>query len=104
MTRKTDYTNDAQQRILKVVLALFSDVVQGVQPTALARTVGCSAPQITRDLDNLATAGLAERDEATGLWRLTPRLPQQSIKVWAAISAAETRLQDARTRFSRTPI
>lgn len=102
--RKTGYTNEAQQRILTVVLALFGDVVQGMQPAALARAVGCSASAITRDLDNLATAGLAERDETTGLWRLTPRLPQQAIKVWAAISAAETRLADARARFSRTPL
>jgi DNA-binding IclR family transcriptional regulator len=102
--RKTDYTNDAQQRILKVVLALFGDVVQGVQPTALARAVGCSAPQITRDLDNLATAGLAERDESTGLWRLTPRLPQQAIKVWTAIDRAERRVEESKNRFTRNTI
>lgn len=102
--RKTDYTNDAQQRILKVVLALFGDVVQGMQPAALARAVGCSAPVITRDLDNLATAGLAERDETTGLWRLTPRLPQQAIKVFTAVDAAQRRVDEARNRFSRTPL
>lgn len=101
--RKTDYTNEAQQRILRVVLALFADVVQGVAPTALARQVACSASVITRDLDNLATAGLAERDELTGLWRLTPRLPQQAVKVFGAISTAETRLMDAKQRFSRNP-
>lgn len=102
-TRKTDYTNEAQQRLVKVVLALFADVVVGLSPSALAKAVGCSAPVITRDLDNLATAGMAERDEATGLWRLTPRLPQQAIKVWSAIDRAERRIEESKNRFSRNP-
>lgn len=100
--RKTDYTNDAQQRILKVVLCLFGDVIQGLQPSAIAKAIGCSAPVVTRDLDNLATAGLATRDETTGLWRLTPRLPQQAIKVFTAIDAAQRRVDEARDRFTRT--
>ena len=101
--RKTDYTNRAQQRLLQVVLALFADVVQGMAPTALAKAVVCSVPVILRDLDNLATAGLAERDEATGLWRLTQRLPQQSIKVFAALDTAQRRLDEARQRYTRNP-
>ena len=31
----------------------------------------------------------AERLETTGHWRLTPRLPQQAIKVFAAIDRAQ---------------
>ena len=102
-TRKTDYTNAAQQRLLKVVLALFGDAVMGLSPAVLAKAVGCSQPVITRDLDNLKTAGIAERDEATGHWRLTPRLPQQAIKVWNAIDQAQRRVDEARNRFSRNP-
>ena len=56
-----------------MVLGLFGDVAQGYPTSALARAVGCSPQVITRDLDNLRTAGLAERDEETGLWRLTPQ-------------------------------
>ena len=103
MTRKTDYTNDAQQRVLRLVLVLFGDVVHGYPPARLAEALGVSASAITRDLDNLRTAGLAERDEATGLWRLTPRLPQQAIKVFSAIDRAERRLEEARSRFTRNP-
>lgn len=102
-TRKTDYTNEAQQRLVKVILALFADVVMGISPSALAKSVGCTASIMTRDLNNLATAGMAERDEATGLWRLTPRLPQQAIKVWTAIDRAERRIEDSKNRFSRNP-
>lgn len=98
-----DYTNNSQQRILAVVLALFDDVVNGVAPVALARAVATSLPNITRDLANLQAAGLAERLEETGCWRLTPRLPQQAIKVFTAIDRAEQALSQARQRFTRTP-
>jgi DNA-binding IclR family transcriptional regulator len=103
-TRKTDYTNAAQQRLLQVVLALFGDVVMGLSPATLAKAVGCSQPVITRDLDNLKTAGMAERDEATGYWRLTPRLPQQALKAMASIDRAERRVDEARQRYTRTPL
>ncbi len=95
------YTNDAQQRLVKLVLVMFGDVVNGYLPSELAKAVGASPGTMTRDLDNLETAGIARPDEETGRWRLTPRLPQQSIKVWAAIDATEQRLQEVRNRFTR---
>ena len=76
---------------------------QSVTVEQLAETLGVSASVITRDLDNLRTAGLAERDDATGHWRLTPRLPQQAIKVFAAIDAAARRVDEARNRYTRNP-
>lgn len=97
------YTSHAQQRVLRVLLALFGDVVGGMQPSQIAAAAGCTPPQITRTLDNLATAGLAERIEDTGAWRLTPRLPQQAIKVWQAIDRAQRELDQARQRFTRDP-
>lgn len=103
MSRTTDYTNAAQQRILQLQMALFIDVVNGLPPSRLAELLRVSASAITRDLDNLRTAGLAERDEATGHWRLTPRLPQQAIKVFNSIDAAQRRVDEARNRFTRTP-
>ena len=103
MSRATDYTNAAQQRILQLQLALFGDVVHGYPPSKLAELLKVSASAITRDLDNLRTAGIAERDDATGNWRLTPRLPQQAIKVFNAIDAAQRRVDEARNRFTRNP-
>lgn len=97
------YTNAAQQRILTLVLALFGDAVNGYSPSQLAKATGAPASAVTRDLDNLRTAGLAERDEATGHWRLTPRLPQQAIKVFNAIDATQRRVDEARNRFTRNP-
>lgn len=101
--RKTDYTNEAQQRILRLVLTLFGDAVNGYPPSRLAEMVKASAPVITRDLDNLRTAGLAERNEGTGHWLLTPRMPQQAIKVFNAIDTAQRRVDEARNRFTRNP-
>lgn len=104
MSRATDYTNEAQQRLMKLVIALFGDVIHGYPPAVLAKAVDCSQSVITRDLDNLLTAGWAERDEGTGHWRLTPRLPQQAIKVFNALDAAQRRVDEARNRFTREPV
>lgn len=103
MSRDTDYTNEAQQRLMKVVIALFGDVIHGYPPSVLAKAVECSQSVITRDLDNLLTAGWVERDEGTGHWRLTPRLPQQAIKVFNALDTAQRRVDEARNRFTREP-
>lgn len=97
------YTNASQQRLIKVLLVLFGDVVNGLAPGVIAKAASASSPAITRDLANLVEAGIAERDEATGNYRLTPRLPQQAIKVFTAIDAAERRLQEAKQRFTRNP-
>ena len=97
-----DYTNAAQQRLVKIILLLFGHVVNGLAPSVIAREIGCSAAVMTRDLANLRQAGVADKDEATGHWRLTPRLPQQAIKVWADIDRAERRLQEAKNRFARS--
>lgn len=100
--RATDYTNDGQQRILKVLLLMFNDVVHGLAIKAIATELGLNEVAVFRDLANLKTAGLAEKDEATGLWRLTPRLPQQAFKVLSAIDNAQRRIDDVRQRFTRT--
>lgn len=103
MNRKTDYTNAAQQRLLRVVMVLFGDVVFGVSPSALAKEIGCAQSVITRDLDNLRTSGFAEKDESTGHWRLTPRLPQQAIKALNSIDRAARKVDEARNRYTRNP-
>lgn len=96
------YTCAPQQRLIKIVLHLFGDVVNGFSPSDLAKAVGASAATITRDLDNLETAGIAHMKEQTGRWLLTQRLPQQTIKVWSGIDRAEQELQEAKQRFTRT--
>jgi DNA-binding IclR family transcriptional regulator len=96
------YTNASQQRIIKLMLIMFGDVVNGYLPSELAKALNATPATLTRDLNNLETAGIARPDEQTGRWRLTPRLPQQAIKVFNAIEAADLRVQEARNRFTRS--
>ena len=97
----TDYTNSSQQRVLRLVLAMFGDVVHGYTPGQLCDATGARADQMTRDLSNLVAAGLADRDDDDGRYRLTARLPQQAVKVYTAIGRAETRLAEAKAAIHR---
>lgn len=97
----SDYTNAAQQRILALVLHMFHDVVNGYAPGALARALDTTPSNITRDLANLAIAGLAEKVEATGCWRLTSRLPNQAAKVFTAVANHSRDAESFIAQFSR---
>ena len=59
MSRTTSYTNAAQQRLLQLIDLLAGHELAGLAPTEIARALGCGAPVVTRDLDNLRTAGWA---------------------------------------------
>lgn len=98
--RATDYTNAAQQRILALVLHLFGDIANGYRPGALAQALGAGASFITRDLDNLRTAGLAECVQATGCWRLTSRLPNQAAKVFSTVAEQARRAETLSRQFN----
>lgn len=97
-----DYTNPAQQRILKLVFAMFGDIVNGYTPGQLCQSTGARPDAMTRDLANLVAAGLAVKDEETGRYCLTARLPQQAVKVHAAIGRAEARLAETRSAIHRS--
>lgn len=94
-------TNEAQQRILKIVEFLFSDVVHGYRPAQIARQVGTSPSSITRAMDNLRTAGWATHDEETGCWRLTPLIGQQAVKIYSALERHRARVEEAANRYTR---
>lgn len=94
------YTSTSQQRLLKLILAMFGDIVTGYTPAQLIQMTGHRPDAMTRDLENLVTAGLAERDEDSR-YRLTSRLPQQAVKVHAAIGRAEARLAETRSAIHR---
>ena len=51
-----DYTNDAQQRILRLITLLAGHEITGIAPADIARQQDCAASMVTRDLDNLRTA------------------------------------------------
>lgn len=99
--RKTDYTNDAQQRLLRLVNLLAGHELAGLAPSEIARAVNCSAPVVTRDLDNLRTAGWAEQTPGER-WRLSPHVVQISIRHAAALNQARKTFEDTVQRFSRS--
>lgn len=98
----TAYTNEAQQRILRLVGTLAGHEITGLMPSEIAKAQQCSAPMVTRDLANLQEAGLAEQVPETGRWRLAPELVQIALKHMAALDRAETRLAETRNRYSRS--
>lgn len=97
----TDYTNESQQRILRLVTLLAGNEVDGLAPGQIARLQDCSASNVTRDLDNLRTAGYAEQLPGSGNWRLSPQIVQIAIKFQLALGQAEERLIQTRGRFTR---
>ena len=101
MSRVTDYTNAAQQRILQLQLALFGDVVHGYPPSKLAELLNVSASAITRDLDNLRTAGWAELTPKGDRWRLTPHVIQISLRYATALNAGAQQWRDVQQRYGR---
>ena len=98
----TDYTNDGQQRILRLVMLLAGNEITGLAPADIGRQQECSASMVTRDLDNLRTAGFAEIVPETQRWRLAPEIVQIALKHMAALDRAEKRLDETRNRYSRT--
>ena len=66
------YTNAAQQRVLKTLRVLIEHIAEGVTPGEIAAEVNTLPSNTTRDLANLHIAGFAEAIE--GRWRLSSRL------------------------------
>lgn len=102
MTRATDYTNAAQQRLLQLIDLLAGHELQGLAPAEIAKALKAAASVVTRDLDNLRTAGWAEQTPQGGRWRLAPHMVQISLRHAAAIQAGQQQLNDVVQRFSRT--
>lgn len=99
----SDYTNDGQQRILRLVKLLAGNEITGMAPSDIARQQECSASVVTRDLANLREAGFAEQvPDSGGRWRLAPTVVQIAVAHMTALERAETRLTEVRNRYSRT--
>lgn len=95
------YTNEAQQRLLRVVMLLGEDVVHGLAPAQIAKALDVPPSYITRDLDNLRTAGWAIQQEETGRWLLGAKPGALGVKVLSSIDRATRKVEEARNRFTR---
>ncbi len=99
----SDYTNPGQQRVLALLVLLAGNEFMGVLPSDLAKALGTSQSNITRDLDNLRSAGLAERIGETGRWRLGPKLVQIALAFSTHIGRMSERLAEVQQRYTRLP-
>lgn len=102
MTRKTDYTNSSQQRILKVVLTMFGHEIDGLPPGQLAKLAGITPGEATRDLDNLMQAGFVEPLPQGNAYRITPMVGQKAMAILHTLDRAAKRVDETRNRYTRT--
>lgn len=101
MSACVDYTNESQQRGYKTLLTLFGHEVSGLSPGDIAKAVGTTASNSTRDLYNLVKAGLAERIPYNNNYRITPLIGQKALVILMALDQAERRAAEIRQRFTR---
>lgn len=103
MTTESNMTNEPQQRILKLVVLLAGNEFNGLAPSEIARALNIAPPMVTRDLDNLRTAGMADRIEETGRWKLGPKLVQIGLAFTAHLNSQRDKVEAMATRYSREP-
>lgn len=99
----SDYTNAAQQRVLKIVQLLAGNEFSGLVPMDLAKALDTNPSNVTRDLANLQAAGLAEQIPETGRWRLGPKLIQIALAFSEHVIRSADRLNELKQRYSRLP-
>ena len=99
MSRATNYTSAPLQRQLQLIDLLAGHELQGLEPGAIAKALGCTASVTTRDLDNLRTAGWAELHPNGKTWRLTPHVIQIGLRYSASIQAGVQNMRDLVQRY-----
>jgi len=97
------YRSSSQQRILRVLIALAGHEITGLTPGDVARAAEVTPSNATRDLNNLAIAGLAEQIQSDGRWRLGPKLIQIALSHTQGMDRASGRLAEVKQRYSREP-
>lgn len=100
-TMATDYTHAGQQRILRLINVLAGHEITGISPADISAETKVLPSTVTRDLDNLRSAGFAEQVPETGRWRLSPQMVQIALRHMTALDRAQSRLDEVRNRFSR---
>lgn len=102
MQKKSGYTNNSQQRILRIALAMFGHEIEGVLPGQLAKMVEATPSEVTRDLYNLVQAGMAETLPDGKRYRISPMLGQKAIAVLHGIERAADSVAQVKNRYTRS--
>jgi DNA-binding IclR family transcriptional regulator len=101
MTRATDYTNDAQQRLLRLIDLLAGHALHGLAPAEIAKALGVGASVVTRDMDNLRSAGWAEQTPQGGRWRLSPHVIQLGMRYSTGLQQGAQAMRDLVQRYGQ---
>lgn len=99
MSVPNKYSSDSQQRVLQVLDLLFGHEITGLAPGEIAKSINITPSSVTRDLANLAEAGMAEEVGSSGRYRITPRLGSRALATLQTFDRAEQQLGDLKTRF-----
>lgn len=100
---RPDYTNEAQQRLCRTLILLAGNEFLGLAPSEIAKSLGTNPSNVTRDLANLRTAGLAEEMADTGKWRLGPKLVQIALAFSQNAGRMADRVAEIQNRYTRLP-
>ncbi len=92
--------NDSQQRLMKLLVLLSADVVQGSSNADLARQLGVAPPVITRDLTNAQAAGFAVQNPLTQRWSPGPELVAIAVRGQRALLEHQQKLQQLSALYS----
>ena len=103
MTRATDYTNAAQQRLLQLIDLMAGHELQGLTPGEIVKALAVNGSTVTRDLDNLRTAGWAELHPGGKTWRLAPHAIQISLRYAAGLQMGAQNQRDTQRRYGTPP-
>ena len=94
------YVSDTSQRLLRTLDVLFGHEIDGLLPGEIGKLVGCSPANTTRDLANLLEAGMCERIDGRGSYRVSARLASRALASLNAIDEAARQMADLRQRYT----
>ncbi|MEC4724544.1 hypothetical protein HWQ46_03150 [Shewanella sp. D64] len=97
----SQYISSHLQRAFKVIDIMVGHEVLGITPGTLAKLANTAPANITRLLDNLALANLAERlPNNPTRWRLTAKFAQYSNSISLNLNQAQLQLQQDQQNYS----
>lgn len=89
----------ATKRALKIIKAMRSATFSGISVTELAASLGTSAANICRDLDDLASEGMVEKRD-DGRYQLSVALLQIATAYQADYNRMSSRLAEINSRIN----
>ena len=92
-------TNDSARRALRVLKALRGHTLAGLSNTELAKALGESPANLTRDLHTLNEAGIATRHE-TGRFAPSIAFLQYAMATAEELQRAQARITEIQARIT----